>query len=650
MKTRSILLIAALTAANFLNAQQNSEVKSPDKKTAVKLENKNGQVVYNVIHEGKAFIESSPLGITTSIGDFTNNLKPAGTKTKSINEKYELNRSKVSKVNYTANELVASYINTNKDTIKFIFRVSNTDVAFSYMLPKTKKQTSTFTIDKEFTGFKLPSGSTAFITPQSPTKFGWKNTKPSYEEKYVIEQPVGSKSQYGLGFTYPALFHVKDNTGWVLISETGTTGKYAGTRLAEPTAAGLYEVAFPMEGENNGVGATTVSATLPFSSPWKTITIGKTLEPIIASTVATDVVKPLVQSKNIFKPGKASWSWIMWQDESCNYNDQITFIDVAAAANCEYILIDALWDNQIGTDKMIELFKYAHSKNVEVMLWYNSNGNWNDAPQTPKDRMNTKEARRKEMQWMQQNGVKGIKVDFFGGDKQVTMQLYEDILTDAAEFGLAVNFHGTTLPRGWERMYPSYMTSEAALASENLIFEQAFCDSYPVTATIYPFTRNAVAAMDFGPVFLSNRLNREENKGNFRRTTDAFEIATSVLFFSPLQHWGITPNDIKNKPAYLIDFLKEVPTVWDETKLIDGYPGKYCVLARRKNNTWYIAAVNGQDTPLNIDIKLPMLKGKEVKIIKDGKGSESAYEIKKLNSDTYPLNLAAHGGSVLVGK
>lgn len=631
--------------SSALKAQSTSAL-SPDKSLELKISVTDGKVFYNLFYQQEEFLSQSPLGLLSSVGDFTKDLKLIGKTSSKIQESYKLNRSKVSEVNYLANETKFTFVNKENDTIHIVFRISNNDVAFSYWIPKSKKNSNDCIVEKEITGFKLPSGTTTFITPQAPPLSGWEKTKPSYEEEYTREEKVGTKSQYGLGYTFPALFHL-GNKGWLLISETGISGNYPGTRLSDADSKGIYSVSFPQEGENNFNGAVTASSTLPMQTSWKTITLGKTLKPIVESTVSTDVVKPLIKSSKVFDTGRASWSWIVWQDESCNYNDQKTFIDLAANLKCEFILIDALWDVKIGKEKMTELVNYAKSKNVGVILWYNSNGNWNTAPQTPKDKMNTAEARRKEMQWLQQIGVKGLKIDFFGGDKQVTMKLYHDILIDAAEFGLGINFHGATLPRGWERMYPNYMTSEAVLASENLVFQQGFSDRYPSTATIYPFTRNTVAAMDFGPVFLNKRLHRDPNKGTVRKTTDAFEMATAVVFFSPVQHWGLTPENLQEKPSYLFDYLKNVPTVWDETVYLDGYPGKYCVIARRKNTKWYIAAINGENVRKKITVNLPMLKGKGVSIIADGNEQESKFSIQKLQNTTFDFNLSPNGGTVI---
>lgn len=629
------------------SAQTAVYAHSPDKKIRLSLNMLNGSPVYNISYAGTEFLGNSPLGLQSSIGDFSHDLRLTSQKTRKIAESYTLNRSKVSEVNYRANELTCSFVNQAKDTLSIVFRISDSDIAFNYLIHENGRGKVKCTIEHEVTGFKLPAGSTTFITPQAPASTGWEKTKPSYEEEYTIEEAVGKPSKYGLGYTYPALFHLGEK-GWMLISETGVDADYVGTKLTEASSSGLYTVSFPEKGENGNVGPVTATATLPMQTSWKTITVGRDLKPIVETTSATDVVKPLTTSSKVFQTGRASWSWIVWQDESCNYNDQITYIDMAAALKFEFVLIDALWDVQIGRTKMEELISYAKSKNVGVLLWYNSNGKWNTAPQTPKNRMDTREARLEEMKWLQKVGVKGLKIDFFGGDKQATMKLYHDILMDASVYGLSINFHGTTLPRGWERMYPSFVTSEAVLASENLVFQQSFNDNYPVTATLYPFTRNAVAAMDFGPVFLNSRMDRFQKDGKIRRTTDAFEMATAVIFFSAVQHFGITPDNLKEKPGYLFDYLKSVPTVWDETRFIDGYPGKYCVIARRKGEKWYVAAINGESSEKILKVKLPMLKGKKVSIISDGQNASSAFSTAVLGSNAdYEIKLAGNGGTVL---
>lgn len=606
-----VLLSALLAVSGALTAQ---EVQGPDGALKVNVELKDGSPVYSVHYNNKIFLEPSPLGLKTSIGDFSTGLKQLGHQVRTIDETYTMPHAKVSRVHYQANELVCNYLNEKGDTLQVIFRVSNNDIAQAYRIASPKH--THCIIEKEATGFDFPSYTTTFITPQAPAGDGWMGTKPSYEEEYTLDEAIGTPSRYKLGYTFPALFHV-GNGGWVLVSETGVSSHYAGTKLSEGTQDGLYTIAFLEKAENGGVGDATIAASIPSLTSWKTITVGETLKPIVETTSAYDNVRPLYEPTQVYQPGRSTWSWILWQDASCNYKDQQTFIDLAAAMGYEYILIDALWDKQIGYENMPSLITYAQSKGVDVLLWYNSNGNWNDAPQGPKHCLDSAPARQKEMAWMKTLGVKGIKVDFFGGDKQATMKLYEDILTDANQYGIAVVFHGCTLPRGWERMYPNHMSSEAALVSENLVFGQYHADKEAQRSTLYPFIRNAVSAMDFGGVFFNKHFSKDGVSGTLRKTTDAFQIATSVLYQSGIQHFGITPNNLTEQPEFILDFMKKVPTVWDETRFIDGYPGKYCVVARRYGNQWYIAATNATGQPMKLNLSLLWLTNQQVSIIHD---------------------------------
>ena len=293
-------------------------------------------------------------------------------------------------------------------------------------------------------------------------------------------------------------------------------------------------------------------------------------------------------------------------DPSCNFDEQKRYIDFSAAMGWQTVLIDAFWDQQIGYDKIAELARYGKTKGVGLFLWYNSNGRWNDAPQTPIGKMDNARIRREEMKWMQDNGIRGIKVDFFGGDKQPMMQLYEDILADANDFGLLVIFHGCTLPRGWERMYPNYAASEAVLASENLHFGQGACDAEARNACTHPFLRNTVGSMDFGGSTLNKRYSADNQHGTVRRTSDVFALATAVLFQSAVQHFAMAPNNLTDAPSWAVEFMKQVPTTWEDIRFIDGYPGKYIIMARRHANQWFVVGINAEEQPLKKTITLPM--------------------------------------------
>ena len=601
--------LIALMIAGTLFAQD-LLVSGPDNQLKVKVFLKQGVPNYMVTYKDKPILEDSPLGLVTNISDLSKEMTLVAHKDSIIDETYDQSRAKVSKIHYRANELVCTFSNKEKKTITITFRVSNNDIAYRYSLPQYG-ETAGCVIEKETTGFHFPQQTTTFICPQAGPMTGWMHSKPSYEEEYHADEAIGTPSKYGFGYTFPCLFHV-GNDGWALVSEAGVSSKYCASHLSEGTKDGLYSIAFPASGENNGVGIAGAAMALPGHTPWRTITVGSDLKPIVETTIPFDVVKPLYAPSQEYKPGRATWSWIMWQDASACYDDQVTYIDLAAKMGFEYVLIDALWDTQIGYNRMPALIQYARNKGVDVFLWYNSNGYANDAPQGPKNKMNESIARKQEMKWLKSLGVKGLKIDFFGGDKQETMKLYEDILSDANEYGLMIIFHGCTLPRGWERMYPNYVGSEAVLASENLYFNQHFDDMEAFNACLHPFIRNTVGSMDFGPVLLNKRYSRDNKGGNIRRTTDIFQLATSVLFQNSIQNFAIAPNNLTDVPAFEINFLKGVPTTWDETRFIDGYPGKYCVLARRHGQKWYVVGVNAGKEALRLKLDLSILAGQKV--------------------------------------
>ena len=592
-------------------------ISSPDGKLIVTIHDDNGQPTYTVSYAGKQMLTPSALGLRADIGDFTHSLTLKGTEETKIDRTYLMSRTKTSKVHFVANQLQLSYENNEKNAITITFCILNNDVAYRYTLDRPAKgNPKCAVIYGEASSFNFPEKTTTFLSPQAIPMTGWERTKPSYEEEYTADAPLTAKSKYNVGYTFPCLFKIGTD-GWVLVSETGVTSKYCGSRLSDYEIGKGYTIAFPQKGENNGIGSEYVGMALPGSTAWRTITVGSTLKPIVKTTIPFDVVDPLYISSISYQPGRYTWSWLIWQDNSVNYADQVQFIDLAAEMGYEYCLVDGLWDKQIGWGKVKELAHYASKKDVKLLLWYNSNGWQNDAPQGPQNIMNNSIRRKQEMAWMKSIGVKGIKVDFFGGDKQETIKLYEDILSDANDYGLQVIFHGCTLPRGWERMYPNYVSSEAALASENVIFTEyhARCEGFELT--MHPFCRNAVGSFDWGGVILNRYLSRDNKSRHQRFTSDIFELATAIVLQTSINCIALQPNNLKELPDFELDFLRQIPTTWDEVRFLDGYPGRYVVLARRHGDNWYIAGLNGTDEEKQISLDLPMFAGKRVKYYTD---------------------------------
>ncbi len=643
MKT-FLLLLSLLT---FVPAYaQEVVVSSPDKQLVVKLSVQDDQPFYSVTYRNKVMLEKSPLGLLTNEGDFSKNMKYISKSENTVTKEYKQDKIKKSQVKYTANTLTCTFENSKQRQINVVFQVSNNDIAFRYELPQWGERRACV-IEKEATGYKFPDFTTTFLSSMMTPMTGFARTAPSYESGYTNDEPVGKSTNRNLGYVFPGLFRIGDN-GWVLLSETGVNSQYCASHLSDGTQEGLYTLEFPDMRQNNGFGSTGAQISLPGMTPWRTITVGETLKPIVETTIPFDVVEPLYKPSLSYKYGRGTWSWIVWQDNSMNWNDQVAYINLASEMGYEYILIDALWDTNIGYDRMKELVKYANSKHVDVFLWYNSNGAFNDAPQGPRNRMSTSIARKKEMQWLKEAGVKGLKVDFFGGDKQETMKLYEDILSDANDYGLMIIFHGCTLPRGWERMYPNYVGSEAVLASEMLIFSEGIRQSEAFFSTLHPFIRNAVGCMEFGGVLLNKYLNKGNKQGQERLTTDAFQLATGILYQNPVQMFALTPNNLTEMPGFIIDFMKSIPTTWDETVYIDGYPGKYAVVARRSGNQWYVAGVNAQKEAIKLKLDLPMLAGMKLKLYNDDKKRETNLnELTIKSNGATEITIQPNGGFVL---
>lgn len=644
------LLACALGAFGVADAAT-VQFSSPDKKLVVTVADDGGRPTYRVAYGETLFLESSPLGLSTNIGDFSQGmvLQESSFAVSPVSGHYELPTIKRGKVDVRATKAVCPFYRDGKHIFDVVFHVSDHDVAFKYkMYPQG--ETLCCVVKEEATGFVLPDGTTTFLCPQVPPMGGFARTYPSYETGYTADDEMG-KNGWGHGYTFPCLFRTGDK-GWVLLSETGVDSRYCASRLMGKDG-GLYTIGFPQEGEYNGNGTACPGIALPGETPWRTITIGQTLAPIVETTIPYDVVEPLYEPSRRYVYGRGTWSWIIGGDNSMNYDEQKRYVDFAADMGYESVLVDAWWDSRVGYERIAELARYAAGKGVGLYLWYNSNGYWNDAPQGPRGRMDNMIVRRREMKWMKEAGIRGIKVDFIGSDKQQTMQLYEDILADANDYGLMVIYHGCTLPRGWERMYPNFVASEAVLASENLNFSQKSCDAEAFNACLHPFIRNTVGSMDFGGSALNKYYNaKNEPRGSRRVTSDVYALATAVLFQSPVQHFALAPNNLTDAPAWAIDFMKQVPTTWDDVRFIDGYPGKYVILARRHGDKWYVAGVNAQQETLKTEITLPMwASGTELQVYADDKELQGEVKSVKLGKkQTVKVTIPCNGGLIIVNR
>lgn len=550
---------------------------------------------YKIYFKDKLVVNTSNLGIIREDSDFYTGLKiVAVSKSKPIKSTYSMLQGKRKQITYAANQYTVRLLNSKMELMDIIFQLSHDGIALRYHFPETSKEIKK--IVEEKTTYNFDTTTKAWLQPMSKAKTGWKETNPAYEEHYAMGVPINTKPAIGEGWVYPALFNA--NNTWLLVSEVGLPRNYCGSRLIYNDASKALQVTFPQKEEIFPNGALNPESTLPWYTPWRIITIGS-LKTITESTMGTDLADPsIAMDTSYIKSGLSSWSWVLLKDESVNYETTKQFIDYSAKMKWQYCLIDADWDTRIGYDKMKELAVYAKGRNVKLLVWYNSSGSWNSTEYHPKSKLITHADRVREFTKLNEMGIAGIKVDFFGGDGQSMIAYYHDMLQDAANHKLLINFHGATLPRGWQRTYPNLVSTEAVKGYEFITFFQEIADLAPSHCAMLPYARNVFDPMDFTPMVLDFIPNI------IRKTTPAFELALPVLFLSGIQHIAETPDGMAKMPAYVVDYLKDIPTNWDDTKFIDGYPGKYIITARKKDTIWHIVGINAENIRKEIEIDL----------------------------------------------
>ncbi len=640
MKNILKAVVLLLTVTQTASAQSQYQVNSPDKSLSVSVYLKNKALFYTISRNAEKVLDQSALGLVRADQDFSKNLSLLSvSKNEQVKDSYVLQNSKRLNHEYLAQKRVFHLQNAASKKIDVIFQVSNDGVAFRYYFPD--RDTDTKQLIEEKTSFHFFANVKAWMQPMSVAKTGWEATNPSYEEYYHKDIAVGTAAPTAAGWVYPALFNYKNT--WLLVSETGLDSNYCATRLQQNSAGGNYQIGLPDKREAYTGQNVNPESTLPWYTPWRIIAIGS-LKTVTESTLGTDLAYPAKSNINPanFQMGKASWSWIVLKDNSITYDIQKKYIDFAADMHWEYCLIDVNWDRNIGYEKMKELADYAKQKNVGLLLWYNSAGAWNTVKYTPKNKLNDREERLKEFARLQEMGIKGVKIDFFGGDGQSMIRYYLEIFEDAAKYNLSVNCHGATLPRGWQRTYPNLMTMESIKGMEFITFEQVNANEEPLHATTIPFTRNVFDPMDFTPMNLSKIPNIN------RKTTNAFELALPVIFQSGVQHLAESPEGMATVPAYVKSFLQTFPASWQDTRLIDGYPGKFVVMARKAGSKWYIAGINGEANAKTINFDLAQYQGKKATLITDGNEGLSFTKTELSANADFKISMKPYGGFVIV--
>lgn len=625
---------ALLVVGTFCEQAHAIPLTSPDRHIAVDVTlSPTGALTYAVTRDGKPVILPSSLGIEVKGADLTQGpTLAASSPVKPIEDRYELATAKKRHITYRANEQTHTLRNAQGQAMDVTFRVSNDGVAFRYRVAGKN-----LTFVRETTGFAFDKSTKAWLQPMAVAQTGWSKTNPSYEEHYQREIPVGTPSTLGAGWVFPALFRTGDT--WVALTEANLDGSFHASRLHTDSRGGVYRLDVPTAPEVFTNGALLAESKGDLVTPWRIVALGS-LRTLVESTLGTDLAAPAIAfDKANIRPGHASWSWALLKDDGTYIDTQKRFVDYAADMHWDYTLVDADWDRKIGYERLRELVDYAAAKKVGILVWYNSSGAWNKTPYSPKGALLTRAARVREFARLREMGVKGIKVDFFAGDGKSMVAYYVDMLQDAADAGLLVNFHGATLPRGWSRTFPNLMTVEAVKGFEFTTFDQKDQDAMPPHAAMLPFSRNLFDPMDYTPLVFGDIPKIK------RVTRNGFELAEAVLFLSGIQHFAERPEGMAGVP----DYVRNLPRSWDDVRFIDGYPGRHAVIARKSGDSWYVAGFNADNEARSVDLDLSFIEGRSGILTTDGDG-ERAFSHAPIRAGKTSVSIKPRGGFVAVFK
>ena len=545
-----------------------AQVTSPNGRLSAQAEGKTLTISY----EGKKALQLEELPFANSDFSFVRNVK----------EDYRMLTGKRLACSNEGNE----YATTLGEGVKMVLRLYNDGIAFRYEYPEAWT-------GSDPTVFRIPEGTRRWMEQWTDSYEGYFPLSTTYKVEPVPSFSGISKSEEGYNnrWGYPALLEPQEGL-FVLLSEANIEHGQSASCLYNDKE--LYKVV-PAERLENNTSPSHLSTFSPFHTPWRVAIIGS-LGDVVESTLITDVSNPCqLKDTSWIQPGVVSWVYWAYNHGSNDYSIIKKYVDMAATLHLPYVLIDAEWDqmDQLASNegKSIEdAIAYAKEKGVKPMIWYNSSVGWVDGAPTPKYRLNKPEDREKEFAWCEKLGVAGVKIDFFSGDNQMNMDYCLDLLESAARHHLLVNFHGATIPRGWQRTWPNLMSTEGVYGAEWYNNVPTFTAKAAAHNATLPFTRNVIGPMDYTPCAFSDSQHPHI-------TTHAHELALTVLFESGLQHLADKPESYFAQPQEVQDFFSHLPSVWDETRFVSGYPGESVVLARRSGDTWYIAGINGTDEP-----------------------------------------------------
>lgn len=574
-------------------------------------------------------LPASPLGLRRNDEVFSTNLAfNQATKPKALREKYELFTGPQPRINHLVNFRTLAFQNEHGAPLTIDLAASDEGVAFRYRFPDTN--TATRVMEAELTGFRIPQNARGWLQPYHAAG----PYTPAYEDFYFHVSPGDpppDSRQKAKGWAFPALFHVPSASTWVLLTESGTDASYCACHLAPDSTGGLYRIAFPLEDEmtrgyTNKFGPQP-RFTLPWTMPWRVIVLGASAGDIALQSLVTDLAPPSrIMDTTWIKPGRASWAWWSYPDEPATAKRFDEFTDFAAKMGWEYTLFDAGW----WRPGLKPIVAHAQSAGVTPLAWSYA-ADFYDAG-----------ARAEKLAEMADAGVRGVKVDFWCSDRQEAIAAQQSLMRDAAARHMLVNLHGCTIPRGWQRTWPNFLSCEAVLGCESYFYESRYTEKAAELDTVLPFTRNAVGPMDLTPVACSP-------KKFARTTTAAHQLAAALIFTSGIIHYADQPEFFESLPPEVLKIFRDAPARWDETRCLAAAPGQLVLFARRAGNIWYIAGISGTDSPQTVTLDLsPFKKFSKRLVVIEGQNANMQVVAAPLDkSANWKHEIPARGGFIL---
>lgn len=580
-----VALLPAAPAVGTSAGANTWSLGSPDGRCRISVAlGEDGSLSYEAARAGKILVAKSPLGLRRDDEEFEKSLKfdHAGN-VESRREKYELFAGPVPQVDHILNHRSLVFRNTNDSALEIDLAASDEGVAFRYRFPSRSSRVDI--VESELTGFAIPAGARGWMQPYHAAGL----YTPAYEDFYFPvlpgDPPPDSRAK-ARGWAFPALFHVPEADAWALLTESGTDASYCACHLKPDCPGGLYRIAFPLadettHGYTNKYGPEP-RYTLPWTMPWRVIVMGRSAGDIALETLVTDLAPPSrIADTSWIKPGRASWAWWSYPDGPDTTNLFDEFTDFAAKMGWEYTLFDAGW----WKPGIKPIASHALAKGVTPLAWFHAIGFYNAKERDGK------------LDKMTAAGVRGVKVDFWCSDRQEAITAQQALMKDAAARKMLVDLHGCTIPRGWQRTWPNFLTCEAVLGCESYFYEPRYTEKAAELDTVLPFTRNAVGPMDVTPVACSP-------KKFARTTTAAHQLAAALIFTSGIVHYADKPEFFESLPPEVLKIFRDAPARWDETKCLLGEPGQIAVFARRAGQSWFIAGINGTGEPLPVNLDL----------------------------------------------